>query len=121
MGFHPYGAGTSERGDQFPVLACCSGERYQARKSFAAFGCGAALKIAAVNGQIGSGSSCEKAMACISPRFFWSMLMLAMVSNVTRLSPDAMLRTTPRCPWMKRGSFAMYRSIYFHPYFWTML
>src|ERR1700688_2753066 len=107
MGFQPYGAGTSERGDQLPVLDCSSGERYHERKSFAAFGCGADLKRAAVNGQMGSASDCGKATACVKPRFFWSMLMPAMVSNVTRFSPDAMLRTTPRCPWMKFGWLAM--------------
>src|ERR1700675_4649456 len=95
MGFQPLGAGTSERGDQFPVLDCHSGERYHARKSLAAFGCGADLKMAAVSGQMGSGSDCGKATACVRPRFFWSMLMLPIVSNVTRFSPEAMLRATP--------------------------
>src|SRR3974390_1667546 len=111
MGCRPAGGGTAERDDHVPVRICCSLERKNATNSFAAFGCGPSLKIAPHRGQTGRGSAFENAMSWGFPAAFSARLTLAIVSNVTRLSPEDMLRTTPRCPWMKLGWFAMYLSM----------
>ena len=94
-----------------PVLTCCSGSKSQVIKSFAAFGCGAFLKIAPVKGQIGVASTVEKCDSTGLPAFFSGSVMLKIESNVTQFCPDAMLRCWPRWPWMKFGLLAIYLSM----------
>ncbi|MGB6662965.1 MAG: hypothetical protein WBE90_28735, partial [Xanthobacteraceae bacterium] len=67
--------------------------------SFAAFGCGAPLKIAPLNGQIGSASTVVMCESTGMPCRFKPLVMSRMESKVTRFCPEPMLRCSPRWPW----------------------
>src|SRR5258705_128851 len=102
---------------QSPIVGCT----HPPHKGLGPWGCGAALKIAAVRGQIGSGSDCGNAISCGLPARFSTMLICGSASSVTQFSPLEMLRCAPRCPWMKVGWLAMYLSMYCQPYLPTTL
>src|SRR5208337_3801316 len=105
-GCHPRGGGTSERGEKVPVRLCCSGARYQFRNSRAAFGCGAALKIAAATKNRGVASSRESRSSIGLPCAL-SRGVVEVESKVASIVPAAISFETVAWPLLTNFGFCV--------------